>query len=66
MASPIYAVKGNSQSDQAESSTENPNAGTWQSRMLVELQLLNFLLAEALGHKGDLQETRQSIADSIT
>lgn len=63
---PVYAIKGNSQSDQAENSSENPAAGTWQTRVLVELQLLNFLLAEAIGHKGDLQETRQSIADSIT
>lgn len=66
MPAPLYSVKGNSQSDQAESSSENPGAGTWQQRMLVELQLSNFLMAEALGYKGDLQELRQSIADSIT
>lgn len=63
---PAYALKGNSQSDQAENSSENPAAGNVQMRILVELQLLSFLLAEAIAHKGDLQETRQSIADSIT
>jgi hypothetical protein len=62
----VYSLKGNSQSDQAETSSENPAAGNLQMRILVEMQLWTFLLAEATAYKGDLQELRQSIADSIT
>lgn len=61
-----YLLDGNTQSDQAEHSSENPAAANVQTRILVELQLISTILAEAYDLREDLQELRQSIADSIT
>lgn len=61
-----YASKGNSLSDQAEASSESPTAGNWKIRVLVELQLQSYMMAQEFGIDEDLQELRQSIADSIT
>ena len=61
-----YAVSGNQQSEQAEASTANRGGGTMQMRMLVELQLISYLLATGFGIEEDLAQMRQDISDSIT
>lgn len=61
-----YAVGGNSQSQQAEASTANRGGGTLQLRILVELQVLSMLLAQAYESTEDLAKLRQDISDSIT
>ena len=61
-----YLVDGNSQSDQAEHSSEQPLAGNVQMRILVELQVQTYLMVQDMDYDGDIGELRQSIADSIT
>lgn len=61
-----YSVKGNQQTEQAESSTANRGGGTMQMRILVELQVISYLLAEGLNVQVDLAQLRQDAADSIT
>lgn len=55
-----------SQSQQAENSALNPGAGSTQMRILVELELISFLLRQGFGITEDLAQMRQDIADSIT
>ena len=62
----VYGVKGNSQSQQAESSTANRGGGVIAIRTLVELQVISMLLHQALGSTDDLAKLRQDISDSIT
>ena len=62
----VYGVKGNSKSEQAEPSTANRGAATMEMRELVELQVISFLLHQALGSTEDLAKLRQDIANSIT
>ena len=62
-----YEIKGNRDSDQAESSTANRGASTMQMRVLIELQVISYLLSEDLElGEVDLPQLRQDIADSIT
>ncbi len=61
-----YAVGGNKVSDQAEASTSNRGAGTIQMRMLIELQVISMLLANAYEVQDSLPKLRQDVADSIT
>ncbi len=61
-----YAQAGNSQSEQAEASTANRGAATLQMRILVELQVISMLLAQAYESTEDLAKLRQDVADSIT
>lgn len=61
-----YAVKGNSQTEQAESSTANRGAGTIDIRVLVELQVISRLLHEMVDSTEDLAQMRQDAADEIT
>lgn len=61
-----YAIKGNAASQQAEPSTVNRAAGTIQMRVLIELQVISFLLHQGLNATDDLAKLRQDIADSIT
>ena len=67
MAEPgiVYQLK-KSGSDQAESSSANRAAGSLQMRVLIELQVISYLLHQAGGHSEDLPKIRQSVADSIT
>ena len=52
-------------SDQAEASIYNPGAGTTQARILIELQVIAYLLHQAGMVKEDLKQIRDSIAASI-
>ena len=61
-----YAIGGNSQSEQAEPSTVNRGGGTIQMRILVELQVLNMLLAQAFESTEQMEKLRQDVSDSIT
>jgi len=61
-----YAVKGNKDSQQAESSTANRGGGTLDIRILVELQVISTLLHGAYESTDDLAKLRQDVADSIT
>jgi hypothetical protein len=62
-----YAVGGNKSSDQAEPSTANRGAGTLQMRILIELQVISYLLNQELGAtQEDLTQLRQDLADEIT
>lgn len=61
-----YAVSGNSNSEQAEPSSANRGAGTIQLRILIELQVISMLLAQAYESTEDLRKLRQDVADSIT
>lgn len=61
-----YEVGGNKQSQQAEASTANRGGGTLQLRILVELQVISMLLAQAYESTEDLAKLRQDISDSIT
>ena len=61
-----YGVKGNAVSQQAEPSTANRGAGTIDMRVLIELQVIAFLLHQQLGVTDDLAKIRQDVADSIT
>lgn len=62
----VYAKGGNKHSQQAEPSSANRGAGTTQMRILIELQLISMLLANAYEVKDSLPKLRQDIADSIT
>ncbi len=61
-----YAVRGNRDSEQAEPSTVNRGAAELQMRILVELQVISMLLAQAFQSTEDLRKLRQDVADSIT
>jgi hypothetical protein len=62
-----YAVQGNKQTEQAEASTANRGAGTLQMRLLIELQVISYLLhQQAGGTAEDLGLIRQEVANSIT
>jgi hypothetical protein len=61
-----YASGGNKVSDQAEPSSENRGGGTIQMRILIELQLISMLLADAYEKQDNLRQLRQDVADSIT
>ena len=61
-----YAIAGNSQSEQAEPSTANRGAGTVQMRILVELQVISYLLHQGFGTSEDLAQIRADVAASIT
>jgi hypothetical protein len=61
-----YKLNGNSISDQAEASSANPAGGNVQMRILVELQVIAFLLHSAYDSSTDLADMRQDISDSIT
>lgn len=64
--SQVYAVSGNKQSDQAEPSTANRGAGTVDMRVLIELQVIAYLLHQGFGVKEDLAQLRADVAASIT
>jgi hypothetical protein len=53
-------------SQQAEASTANRAAGTIQMRILVELQVISMLLAQAYESTEDLRKLRQDVADSMS
>lgn len=61
-----YEVGGNKETEQAEASTANRGGGSMQMRVLVELQLISYLLATGFGVEEDLAQLRQDVADSIT
>ena len=61
-----YAVGGNKVSEQAEASTANRGAGTLQMRILIELQVISYLLTQAFELTDDLSQLRQDAADEIT
>lgn len=61
----VYAVKG-PRSDQAESSTKNRAAATMEMRILIELQVISYLLHQSGNQAEDLAQIRQSVADSIS
>lgn len=61
-----YAVSGNTNSEQAEPSTANRGASILQMRILIELQVISMLLAQAYESTEDLRKLRQDVADSIT
>lgn len=62
----VYAIGGNKPSQQAEASTANRGAGTIQLRILIELQVISMLLAQAYESTEQIEKLRQDIADSIT
>lgn len=62
----VYAIKGNARSQQAEPSTANRGGGTLDIRILVELQLISMLLAQAYESTEQIEKLRQDISDSIT
>ena len=69
MANPdvSYALLGNRYSDQAEQSTSSPGAASTQMRILIELQVIAYLLHQSQGGiPEDLRMLRQNFADSIT
>ncbi len=53
-----------SASEQAVNSPANPSASGMQTRILVELQLISFLLYQQGVYTDDLARLRQDIADS--
>lgn len=61
-----YAVAGNANSEQAEPSNANRGAASLQMRILIELQVLSMLIAQAYEITEDLRKLRQDVADSIT
>ena len=61
-----YGIKGNKDSQQAEPSTANRGGGTINIRILVELQVLTYLIAQAYESTEDIRKLRQDISDSIT
>ena len=62
----VYGIKGNRASQQAEPSTAQRGGGTLDIRILVELQVISMLLAQAYESTEDLAKLRQDVADSIT
>lgn len=61
-----YAIKGARASEQAEPSTANRAAGTLDMRVLIELQVISYLLHQSGQFAEDLAQIRQNVADSIT
>ena len=61
-----YAKGGNKHSQQAEPSSANRGAGTLDMRILIELQVISMILANAYEVKDSLPKLRQDVADSIT
>lgn len=61
-----YAIAGNKASQQAEPSTANRGGATLNMRILVELQVITMLLAQAYEITEQIEKLRQDIADSIT
>ena len=61
-----YAVKGQSVSEQAEPSSANRGAGRMDMRVLIELQVISYLLHQMSSPSEDLRQIRQNVADSIT
>lgn len=61
-----YESRGGTASDQAEATTVNPTAGNVQMRILVELQVIAYLLANSAAPGEDLHQLRQTIADTIS
>jgi hypothetical protein len=61
-----YAVGGNRNSEQAEPTSANRGAGTLDMRVLIELQVISYLLHQQGGFAEDLHQIRQNVADSIT
>lgn len=61
-----YARKGNTASEQAEPTSANRGSGTVQMRILIELQVISMLLAQAYESTEALEKLRQDVADSIT
>ena len=61
-----YAKGGNKNSQQAEPSSANRGGGTLDMRILVELQVISMLLAQAYESTEDLAKLRQDVSDSIT
>lgn len=61
-----YVLGGNTFSQQAEPSTANRGAGTVQLRILVELEVISFLLHRLSGVSEDLRQMREDVAASIT
>ena len=62
----IYGVKGNRDSQQAEPSTANRGGGTLNIRILVELQVITMILAQAYEITEQVEKLRQDVSDSIT
>ena len=62
----IYGIKGNRDSQQAEPSTANRGGGTLNIRILVELQVITMILAQAYEITEQVEKLRQDISDSIT
>ena len=61
----VYEIK-QSGSEQAEASSANRASATVQMRILVELQVISMLLAQAYESTEDLAKLRQDVANSIT
>lgn len=62
-----YQYNGPRDSEQAENTSANPAAANVQMRILVELQVIAYLLYKAQGDNAeDLRQLRQNFADSIT
>ena len=61
----LYVVAGGP-SDQAEKSSINPGATRVQDRVLIELQVISFLLHQMSGSTEDLAKMRADVAASIT
>jgi len=61
----VYALS-NRASEQASASTANRAAGTVQMRILIELQVITMLLAQAYESTEQIEKLRQDVADSIT
>ena len=61
-----YVKGGNRHSQMSEPSSANRGAATVQMRILVELQVISMLLAQAYESTEDLAKLRQDVADSIT
>lgn len=60
----IYAVPSRT-SDQAEANRLSPSAGRTDTRILIELQVISYLLHQAGQQREDLQMIRESIAASL-
>lgn len=61
-----YKIRGNTASEQAEPSTANRAAGTIDMRVLIELQVISYLLHQGFGTGEDLAQIRADVAASIT
>ena len=65
-ADQVYAIGGNKASEQAEPSSANRGGATTQMRILIELQVITMLLAQAYESTEQIEKLRQDVADSIT